>query len=151
MSIDSLLSELGDYAGLSQVTLDENRACCLVFNESIHLNLEAHPDDDQTLLLQIVVGQVPAEGQREFYLRLLAANHARCREGIYSIVPESREVVLWRSLLVTDLDVESLATILNDFVQSAESAETDLTQPDPSESELERGSLPIEPSAMIRV
>lgn len=136
MKIDSLLAELSAYTGLPDIQLDDAGACRLVFDDVLPIDLIRHPDDENVLLLQTIVGTVPAGEGKAFYLRLLASNYLAGAKGrpILSLVPSSREIVLWQSRDVGSLEVEILADLLTEMVRFTREIALELdTQPEDSE------------------
>jgi len=151
MKLNSLLAELSAHTGLPGIQLDDSGACRLIFDDSLPIDLILHPDDEDLLLLQTVIGPLPAGAGKTFYLRLLADNYLAGAEGrpILSVIPRSREIILWQSRVISALDVETLAELLADTVRRTREIAAELdTQP--AESETNPFSEP-QLTGMIRV
>ena len=121
MHIHDVLAELGHRMGLN-VALDEQGVCRLVFDERFAVDIEASPDND-TVHLYSVLCPVPPENKGPFYERLLAANLFGGDTGgaWFALDGVHGEVVLNRTLKMTDTDYQDFADLLEAFVDHLES------------------------------
>lgn len=121
MHIHDVLAELGHRMGLN-VALDEQGVCRLVFDERFAVDIEASPDND-TVHLYSVLCPVPPENKEPFYERLLAANLFGGDTGgaWFALDGVHGEVVLNRTVKMTNTDYQDFADLLEAFVAHLES------------------------------
>jgi hypothetical protein len=99
MDIADVIKELGQAMGLP-LKLDRNRACRLVFDGKIEVDIEAPADGGGIVFLHTAVGTVPSGGREALYQSLLEANlfGRGTGGGVLAVDPEFNEIMLTRTL-----------------------------------------------------
>jgi hypothetical protein len=134
MNIRDVLAELGHQMGLN-VTLNDEGVCRLVFDDRFSVDVEASPDNDAVHLYSVLC-PVPPENKEPFYERLLEANLFGGDTGgaWFALDGAHGEVVLNRTLKMTDTDYRDFADLLEAFVNHLEAWTDKLAGGDLNES-----------------
>lgn len=121
MDIHAILSQLGDQMGLSQLKLDENRVCRLVFDQRLTVDIEAS-DDEKIVYIYALAGQMPPEGKEAIMANLLEANLFGKGTGgsSFALDHNHQEIYLCRILSVEALHYQDFVNILEGFVNHLE-------------------------------
>lgn len=121
MNIRDVLAELGHQMGLN-VTLNDEGVCRLVFDDRFSVDVEASPDNDAVHLYSVLC-PVPPENKEPFYERLLEANLFGGDTGgaWFALDGVHGEVVLNRTVKMTNTDYQDFADLLEAFVAHLES------------------------------
>jgi hypothetical protein len=121
MTIDDILSQLGSRMGLPDLRLDEGRACQLIFDGRVAVDIEAPPDEGGLVFLHSTVGIVRPEGHEALFQQLLEANlFGRGTGGaVLSVDGQRCEILLHRSLQIRQIDFSDFADALEQFIQYA--------------------------------
>lgn len=122
MQIEDALAQLGQKMGVA-LRLDENRACRLVFDDSLIVDFEAPEALAGKLLMSCVVAAEVRPDEREPVFRtLLEAN--LCGRGtggaVLAMNDESDEVVLQRTMEMRHADLQDLEVALELLLQYGE-------------------------------
>lgn len=114
MNIADALKQLGQDMGLP-LKLDANRACRLVFDGRIEVDIEAPEGQGDTVHLSCAVGNIPAGSREALYEALLEANLFGRGTGsaVLGIDKAFNEIVLTRTLPMD-------GTRYQDFVKAIE-------------------------------
>lgn len=114
MNISDAIVQLGQDMGLP-LKLDANRACRLVFDGRIEVDIEAPEGQGDAVHLSCAVGNVPAGGREALYEAMLEANlFGRGTGGaVLGIDKSFNEIVLTRTLQMD-------GTRYQDFVKAIE-------------------------------
>ena len=130
-AVNQELGELGRQIGLDDLQLDENGYAALAFDDVV-VNFELD-EDGERLLMSAYLGE-PQGDLLKTYELLLDANF--CWQGTgggtLSLERETGGIVLFQSLPTRTLDLHTLETTLETFVNSAEAWTLQLAE---SESE----------------
>lgn len=122
MKIDDAIGQLGRQMGF-ELALDDNRACRLLFDGTLAVDIEAPRALPDTLVMSCkVAGGLPADG-REAVLRMLLEANLFGRGtggGVLAIDDERDEIVLHRTLAMNRADVVDLVDALEQLLQYAE-------------------------------
>ncbi|NDC10561.1 MAG: CesT family type III secretion system chaperone [Oxalobacteraceae bacterium] len=114
MTIDDILSQLGSRMGLPDLRLDEGRACQLIFDGRVAVDIEL-------VFLHSTVGIVRPEGREVVFQHLLEANlFGRGTGGaVLSVDGQRYEILLHRSLQTRQIDFSDFVDALEQFIQYA--------------------------------
>ena len=120
MNIRDVLAELGHQMGLN-VTLNDEGVCRLVFDDRFSVDVEASPDNDAVHLYSVLC-PIPPENKEPFYERLLEANLFGGDTGgaWFALDGVHGEVVLNRTVKMTNTDYRDFADLLEAFVNHLE-------------------------------
>jgi len=121
MDLDALLGELARDLGVSQLALDRNGVCRLVFDGKVVVDLEPS-HDGRALHMYGVVARIPAEGREGLFASLLDANYFGQGTGKAALAIDSQnnEVVLQQQLELETLAASSFAQELQAFTDRLE-------------------------------
>ena len=99
MTAEQLLADLGGRIGLSQLALDENGRCRLMFDGAVAVDLELDSETGR-LHLYAVLGPVPAEGAEQVFRRMLSQHLFGQRTGgaCYGLDELSGELLLFTTV-----------------------------------------------------
>src|SRR5262245_42396363 len=101
MNIADTLKQLGQDMGIT-LALDENRACRLVFDNRIEVDIEAPENAPDTVYFSGAVGIIPASDREAAYRSLLEANlYGRGTGGaVLALDSDYNEIMLQRTLAI---------------------------------------------------
>jgi Tir chaperone protein (CesT) family len=112
----ALIRELGEIM-LLPLELDANEACFLIIDDVFPIQLEYDIDSDSCLIVSFV-GELPAGKYREMVLEGgLLENIQNPAFGIFSYIRERNELTIYKSLPMSNLNAESLAGFLGDYIE----------------------------------
>lgn len=153
MKIEDLLAQLGQKMGIA-LQLDENRACRLVFDDSITVDFEAPEALAGKLMMSCLVAADVRPDERETVFRtLLEAN--LCGRGtggaVLAMNDETDEVVLQRILEVRHTDLQDLEVALDQLLQYGEAWSARLANRRPDGPSALEGSTPGISHSMLKV
>jgi len=116
----AIVKALGDRLGLEGLELDEDDSCTLRFGEALEVTMQL---DDDAFVLSAEVGVAPAPAEPAMLEALLEANLFWSGTGgaTLSMDPSSRRVFLHERCLASALAPDRLETMLERFVNAAES------------------------------
>jgi len=121
MNVQQLLSDLGDFMGLADLSLDEDGACQLVFDDITNIDFNHDDQGEGSLIMHTVVGTVPPERKKETCITLLAGNYLglETNGATLAIEPATSEIVLSTRMSGSHHDADSLSEVLTSFVRTA--------------------------------
>jgi hypothetical protein len=121
MSLQDVLSDLGDRLGVGAIDLDAHRGCVLAFDDDLVVELEA-AEDQPGFYLTAAVGPAPSEHRESVLTELLEANLLGQGTGqsCLALDGDLDEVVLMRYVDREDIDIAALERILDDFLSMLE-------------------------------
>jgi hypothetical protein len=119
MSLQAVLSDLGDRLGVGPIDLDAHRGCVLAFDDDLVVELEA-AEDQPGFYLTGEVGPAPSEGRESVFAELLEANLLGQGTGqcCLALDGDLDELVLMRYVDREDIEVAVLEEILDDFLST---------------------------------
>ena len=151
--IDAAVARLGQAMGMD-LKLDENRACRLVFDEKLAVDIEAPDILESTLVMTCALSKGGLPDNREaVYQLLLEANFfARGTGGGVMAYDEDREeLVLQRMLVINRADEHDIVNVLESLLANAESWVERLATIPPPELGTRRDEDYGDPSNMLSV
>ena len=122
-NIDAAVANLGQAMGMD-LKLNENRACRLVFDGNLAVDIEAPALLPETLVMTCSLSKgIPPDSREAFYQSLLEANFfARGTGGGVMAYDEDREeLVLQRMLAINSADEQDIVNALESLLAYAES------------------------------
>ena len=120
MDIAEAVKQLGQSMGLP-LQLDQNRACRLIFDGRIEVDIEAPADRPDTVFVSCAVGIVPAGDREAVFQSLLEANlFGRGTGGaVLAVDNEFNEIMLQRTLSMKSIFFQDFVKELEQFVLHA--------------------------------
>ncbi len=117
MTLNDLLGELGHHLGRTDLCLNEQGVCRVVFDETLVVDFE-ESQDKQTAYIYSMVMRLPDEDREAFYQTLLEANLFGRATGnaSFGIDAEAGEAMLFLSLEPNKYDVLLFEKVLEDFL-----------------------------------
>lgn len=112
---------LADLGALIQVPLhpDHNRACCLVINGELHLQLKEDPNKER-ILVAAFIAEIPPGKFRETILReTLKENNLFPRTGNFSYSERNNQLAFYSYVYFEKLDGDKMADFLEKFLETA--------------------------------
>jgi hypothetical protein len=147
MNPPDLVQELGRRLNLTGLTMQDG-VCRLVFDR--HLAVDLEDDGAGNLCLHVNLGPLP-HVNREAALSALLTKHlfgVETRGAAFGLHPRTQDLYLFRTLPLSNLDVDTALSALETFVDEAEKRKGELQEigrePRPSAA----GAVP--PSELIR-
>lgn len=128
MSMDHFALVLADLGSLIQVPLhpDHHRACCLIINGELHIQLKEDLNKDR-ILVGTFISEIPAGKFREKILtETLKENNLFPRMGTFSYSERNNQLALFSFVYLEKLDGEKMADFLESFIEKAFSWKTAL-------------------------
>jgi hypothetical protein len=128
MSMDHFALLLADLGVLIQVPLhpDHHRACCLIINGELHVQLKEDDNKDR-ILVAAFVSEIPAGKFREKILaETLKENDLFPRVGTFSYSERNNQLALYSYVYFQGLDGGKMADFLEKFLEKAFSWKTAL-------------------------
>jgi hypothetical protein len=118
MYLNNLLAAYGETIGLSQLQLDENNVCHLIFDQGHELVFEPSADHCFASLYS-VLGQLPAVNLVSFYDAVLECNLFGLTTGHTSICVDktAQEVILFQALNPMYMDASAFIYAVENFVE----------------------------------
>jgi len=126
MSLDHvsiLLKELGTLIGLPELCLDEQKYCCLGFDDAIRVHLRYNEGVDEIIFYSgLAPYEEGAPGNEKLFESLLAANlfWQGTSGGTLAIDAEAKHVYLMSREHVDGMDFQRFQGILENFVNRVE-------------------------------
>ena len=123
VEIDVAVAQLGQAMGM-ELKLDENRACRLVFDEKLAVDIEAPEILESTLVMTCAFskGVLPDNREAVYQLMLEANFFARGTSGGVLAYDEDRqELVLQSMLVINRADEHDILDVLERLLANAES------------------------------
>lgn len=119
--LNAVLKEFGEQVGLHGLSTSEEGVCTLTIDDELLLNLFANPQTE-SLVVWMLLGEVPNENREHFLARLLRANlfWHETLGGTLSLLPEPDTVMLARTTPLASLDADGLRATITDFVEFAD-------------------------------
>jgi hypothetical protein len=121
--IDKAVADLGQAMGMD-LKLDENRACRLVFDSNLAVDIDAPSLLPDTLVMTCGLSKgIPLDNREVVYQLLLEANFfARGTGGGVIAYDEDREeLVLQHMLAINGVDEQDIVNVLESLLATAES------------------------------
>ena len=128
MSMDNFALILADLGGLIQVPLhpDHHRACCLVVNGELHVQLKEDDNKDR-ILVAAFISEIPPGKFRETVLKeTLKENNLFPRIGTFCYSERNNQLALYSYVYFEKLDGDKMADFLEKFLEKAFSWKTAL-------------------------
>jgi hypothetical protein len=126
--MDHFALVLADLGALIQVPLhpDHHRACCLIINGELHIQLKEDLNKDR-ILVGVFISEIPAGKFREKILtETLKENNLFPRMGTFSYSERNNQLALFSFVYLEKLDGEKMADFLESFIEKAFSWKTAL-------------------------
>lgn len=119
MDIRKLLNDMAAEMGLSQLALDRNNSCALVFDDALQVDMH-YSDSDRVLHAGCVIGAILATEKPALMQSLLAANAdpAALGEAHFALDLVRGEVLLCRTLAPHELRDDNLSAEMLKFVMA---------------------------------
>ncbi|GAA5149654.1 hypothetical protein GCM10023213_47650 [Prosthecobacter algae] len=120
-SARNAIAHLITYLGLTEVPIEPDGSCGLLFDQDTHVTLE--PDIERTDLLHLhtLVGSIAAGNRKAQFVHLLRGNYLGRASGgaVLSLDATETSILLHTSLITEPMNLESLSEHLMTLVQSA--------------------------------
>ena len=152
--MNNLLREFGASVGISDLQIDEEYRCNMMFDE-VPVSFELG-DGDESIYIYSLLGRVPDDGREQLYAELLNANYVFADNGGSTLSVDSRSgnVVLLREERLELLRLSRLESVVEQFVNVAESWMRQLRSGGTNEVDAPRGEEASEqrpPGGVMRV
>ena len=152
--MNNLVREFGASIGMPDLQIDEEYRCNMMFDE-VPVSFELG-DGDESMYIYSLLGHVPDDGLERFYADLLHANYVFADNGgsTLSVDSQSGNVVLLREERLELLRLSRLESVVEQFVNVAESWMTRLGGGGTREVDAPRGGAVSEqrpPGGVMRV
>ena len=121
--MDRFQEILWDLGELTEMPLhvDKNRACKLLLEGSISLQIEMDDTKDRLLIAGIIT-EIPAGKFRENVLKeALKVNSTYHPFGVFSYVEKINSLILFNELIASEITPEKLLDFLESFIEEAHS------------------------------
>ena len=119
--VNEVLKRIGDGQGLSDLCLDENNHCMLLFDEKIVLNIDLD-EAGKLLVIYAYMGEVPLECREAVYQKALEGNFFwnETEGSTLGLDKQSQSLVLARAFGLPLTDVAAFEDRLAVFVEVVE-------------------------------
>ena len=119
--VNDVLKHVGDGQGLSDLCLDENNHCMLLFDEKIVLNIDLD-EAGKLLVIYAYMGEVPLECREAVYQKALEGNFFwnETEGSTLGLDKQSQSLVLARAFGLPLTDVAAFEDRLAVFVEVVE-------------------------------
>ena len=119
--VNEVLKRIGDGQGLSDLCLDENNHCMLLFDEKIVLNMDLD-EAGQLLVIYAYIGEVPIECRDAVYQKALEGNFFwnETEGSTLGLDKQSQSLVLARAFELPLTDMTAFEDRLGVFVEVVE-------------------------------
>ena len=131
---------MGARLNLGAIALSDDRTCRLTFDKETAVDIEEAQDPDYFHLYSVIAA-IPADAEPTLR-RLLAANlfGQGTGQAVFSVDPETDEILLTRTLRADDTSPEVFIEALESFVHHAEHWKKELSRPFPVEPSTTEGA-----------
>jgi len=121
MGIENLLNELGKYYHLTDLWLDPNRGCRILFDSGTAISLEADSEASYYHIYS-VVGAVPVKNRTVFYEWMMDKNLYGAATGRATLFCDLNfdEIILWGTFDPHQINPNNFLALYIDFVDRAE-------------------------------
>ncbi len=115
------IANYGKEIGLPDLKLNEDGICSLSFDEKLNVDIVYRKDEEQVIFAS-PIGNIPAEGQENFFKQLLIANAFGIENAgaILGIEEDENRVVLSYMFISSTFSFELFKTVLANFVDLVE-------------------------------
>ena len=143
--MNNLLREFGASIGIPDLQIDEEYRCNMMFDD-VPVSFELG-DGDESIYIYSLLGHVPDDGLEQLYAELLHANYVFADSGgsTLSVDSQSGNVVLLREERLELLRLSRLESVVEQFVNVAESWMSRLRSGGTTEAGAPRGEPASEP------
>ena len=119
--VNEVLKRIGDGQGLSDLCLDENNHCMLLFDEKIVLNMDLD-EAGKLLVIYAYIGEVPIECRDAVYQKALEGNFFwnETEGSTLGLDKQSQSLVLARAFELPLTDMTAFEDRLGVFVEVVE-------------------------------
>jgi len=119
--VNEVLKRIGDGQGVSDLCLDENNHCMLLFDEKIVLNMDLD-EAGQLLVIYAYIGEVPIECRDAVYQKALEGNFFwnETEGSTLGLDKQSQSLVLARAFELPLTDMTAFEDRLGVFVEVVE-------------------------------
>ena len=130
MDANQLLKCLGIAMGLPDLRFDENGCTRMLFDGKTAVSIE-HDPETEALQIYSILGPIPSQEKENIYQQLLVGN-LFCNQTLgatLAIDVTHHEIILCRNVNANNIGSEAFATIIEQFVATAEAWELKLNSP----------------------